>query len=294
MPASPSFPSAFLGRRALRAASALTLALGAGLAAPVLLAGTAAAAPSAAPSAPAGAVEVSDNGRELTFTAGAGQANELDITEAFTNATDIEFVIDDVAPITPGHGCAHPDPADDTKVTCAVVTVDSQSPYRILALESGDGDDTVTIDNTTDAFYTNSFSLGAGNDELTSTGSVHIGGVSGGDGDDTLTVGSGSVARGDDGDDTIRTTGDIAEGGAGNDVLTGGAGGQTLRGDAGEDVLRGGDGDDLLEGGKDDDVLYGEKGFDQLWGNSGDDELYGGPDEDVLSGGPGEDVEQQD
>ncbi|WP_367126583.1 hypothetical protein [Streptomyces phytohabitans] len=182
------------------------------------------AAPSAAPSASAGAVEVSDNGRELTFTAGAGQANELEISETFVNGTDIEFVIDDVAPLTPGNGCAHPDASDATRVTCTVVTVDSQSPYRVLALDSGDGDGTVTVDNSTDAFFTDSFSLGAGNDELTSTGSVDSSGVSGGDGDDTLTVGPASIARGDAGDDTIRTTGDVAEGGPDEDVLSGGPG----------------------------------------------------------------------
>ncbi|MFI6011200.1 calcium-binding protein [Streptomyces sp. NPDC051243] len=277
------------GRRTLRAASALTLALGTGLALPFTLATPAGAAAAAATAA------VSDNGRELSYTAAAGQKNQVTVTESYADATDITFIIDDTVPISAGNGCGHPDASDDTKVSCTVVTVDSQSPYAVLDMDLADGDDIVAIDNATDqAYYSNSVSLGAGNDRLTNTGSVDGSGVRGGPGNDTITAGVASLVFGDAGDDTISTSGDGAEGGAGNDVLRGGAGDQILRGDDGHDTLYGGQGDDLLYGGRGNDVLWGNSGTDQLYGNSGDDRLYGGPGQDVLSGGPGTNVVRQD
>ncbi|MDX3453953.1 calcium-binding protein [Streptomyces sp. ME02-8801-2C] len=287
-------PSAPGGRRTSRVAPAsflaLTLVTATGLAAvPLVLAGTAGAATASAKA------EVSFNDRELSYTAAPGQSNKLTVTESYANDTDITFAVDDVVPISVGRGCAYPNPADHTNVRCTVVTVDSQSPYAVLRMDLGDGNDVVDFTNRTDqAYYSNSIFLGAGKDMLTDRGSVDANYVEGGAGDDTISAGPASFVRDGDGNDTITTTGDIAEGGKGNDVLRGGAGGQSLSGEDGNDTLYGGTGDDVMYGGKGNDVLWGNSGIDQMWGNSGDDKLYGGPGRDVLSGGPGRNVVRQD
>lgn len=271
---------------------AMALALGAGLAAvPLVLAGTAGAA---TPTATATA-EVSFNDRELSYTAAAGQTNKLTVTESYANDTDITFVIDDVVPVTVGRGCSYPDSADHTKIRCTVVTVDSQSPYDILRMDLGDGNDVLDFNNATDqAYYANSIFLGAGKDKLTDRGSVDANYVDGGAGDDTITAGPASFVRAGDGNDTVSSTGDIVEGGAGNDVIRGDAGDQILRGNNGNDTLYGGTGNDLLYGGAGNDVMWGNSGVDQMWGNNGNDKLYGGPGKDILSGGTGTNVVRQD
>lgn len=279
------------GRRATRIAMAL--ALGTGLAAvPLALAGTAGAA------TPSAKAEVSFNDRELSYTAAAGQTNKLTVTEAYPDATDhtdVTFAIDDVVPISIGRGCVYPDSADRTKVLCTVVTVDSQSPYNILTMDLGNGNDVLDFTNKTgEAYYGNSISLGAGKDKLTDRGSVDANGVDGGAGDDTITAGPASFVRGGDGNDTITTNGDIAEGGLGNDVLRGGADGQLLYGNNGNDTIYGGPGGDNLYGGAGNDVMWGNSGVDYMWGNNGNDKLYGGPAKDILSGGTGTNVVRQD
>ncbi|KUJ70434.1 calcium-binding protein [Streptomyces albus subsp. albus] len=285
-------PSHHVSRRTLPAASALVLALGTGLGASVALATAAGAA------APAATAAVSDNDRELSYTAAPGQANKVAVTETLqSNRVDITYVIDDVVPISAGHGCSYPDRADHTKVSCTVVTVDSQDPYNVLTLNAADGNDVVAVNNTTDqAYYTNSIHLGAGNDKLTNTGPVDGSFVLGEGGDDSITVGEVAVAFGGDGNDTVYAGSDgiIVQGGKGNDVIRGGAGGQSLSGDDGNDRVYGGTGDDSLNGGKGNDLLYGNSGRDRLYGNSGDDKLYGGAGRDTLSGGPGRDVIRQD
>ncbi len=156
------------GRRTSRvaSASALVLALGTGLAAvPLLLAGTAGAA------TPSAKAEVSSSGRELSYTAAAGQTNKPIVTESNVNATDITFVIDDVVPISAGNGCVYPSAADHTKVACTVVTEESQSPYQIMRMNLGDGNDVVDFTNKSNETYlTTVFLLGAGKDKLTGRG----------------------------------------------------------------------------------------------------------------------------
>ncbi|MFD9903179.1 calcium-binding protein [Streptomyces sp. NPDC059063] len=280
-------------RRVLRAVSALTLAVGAGVGLPAGLASTATAA------VPSATAVVSDNGRQVVYTAAFGQTNKVAVTQSFTadGSRDIAYVIDDVVPVRAGRGCVHPDGADRTKVACTADAVDSQDPYATLSMDVGDRDDTVAFHNATDqAYYTNSLFLGPGKDTLNDTGSVDGNFVRGDAGNDTLTVGAAATAFGGDGADTIRADGDatVADGGKGNDVIRGGAGDQQLYGDDGADKLYGGSGSDLLYGGKGNDVLYGNAGIDQLYGNSGDDKLYGGAGRDTLSGGPGRDVVRQD
>ncbi|WP_037906705.1 calcium-binding protein [Actinacidiphila yeochonensis] len=294
-----------VSRRMTRAASALTLVLGSALATPLLVAGTAEAATSAA------TVAV-DNG-VVVYTAASGQTNNVSVT-ATRSGADFTYAISDDVTITTGDGCSYAGPADRTRVSCLVTGEDSEDPYATLQLSLGDGDDTVAYDNQTgQTYYFASIDLGDGNDTLTETGGVQGNSVSGDAGDDTLTVGPYTVALGGDGDDTIKAakgaivlagdgddtvyaTGNYTsvDGGAGKDVIHGGAGWQDLSGGDGNDRIYGGPGDDHLSGGNGKDVLRGGKGDDTINGDKGDDHLYGGPGTDTLDGGPGTDVVHQD
>ncbi|MDJ1134153.1 calcium-binding protein [Streptomyces iconiensis] len=296
-------------RQAFRSASALTLALGTGLAAPFLLAGTAGAAPSSATAA----FSPSDHG--ILYTAGSGQTNKVTVTASMPKGPDeVTYVIDDAVPIRTGEGCSYPDSADRTKVSCTVATLESQDPYATLKLALGDGDDDVAYDNSTDqAYYFASIDLGDGQDTHRGTGRVDgnsvnggagdddlmvgpVGVVRGGDGEDTLRAAEGSIAQGGDDNDTIHSDGhdSAVDGGAGDDVINGGADRQHLSGGDGNDTVNGGAGNDFMYGDKGNDILRGNAGDDTIYGNSGDDALYGGPGKDTLSGGPGKNVVHQD
>ncbi|MEU5952328.1 calcium-binding protein [Streptomyces sp. NPDC047525] len=287
----------------------MTLALGTGLAAPFLLAGTAAAA---APEATA-AFSESDHG--ILYTAASGQTNRVTVTASKSAGTEeITYVIDDAVPVRAGDGCSYPDGTDRTKVSCTVATLESQDPYATLKLALGDGDDTVSYNNTTDqTYYFARAELGDGRDTWNHTGGVdgnsvigeagnddlsvgEAGVVSGGDGTDTLHAAGGSIAQGGNDNDTIYSDGEesAVDGGAGDDVIQGGAERQNLSGGDGNDTIRGGAGDDFLYGGKGNDILYGNSGNDTIYGNSGNDELYGGAGQDTLSGGPGTNIVHQD
>ncbi|WP_181805042.1 calcium-binding protein [Streptomyces shenzhenensis] len=259
------------------------LALGAALTAPLALAGTAAAATSPA------TASVNQYDWQLTYKAAAGQANKATVAASLTaDRTGIAYVIDDVVPITAGHGCSYPDSADHTKVSCKVALVDSQDPYAALIVSLGDRDDTLAYKNTTDQIYFYAqISLGTGNDKATDSGRLDGAYVSGDAGNDSITVGAEGLAWGGDGNDTINASGgdNIVQGGKGDDKLHGGSGAQYLSGDAGNDTITAGTGND---------TLYGGTGNDALYGNSGNDKLYGGAGRDTLSGGPGTDVVRQD
>ncbi|MFG1666309.1 calcium-binding protein [Streptomyces sp. Y7] len=300
-----------VGRKAVRAASVLTLALGTGLTATIAL-------PAMAGAAVPSATVTGGSGRSIVYTAAAGQTNQVTVrATAADGLARITYVIDDVVPIAIAPGdedCAHPDSADRTKVTCTETTLESQDPYATLSVNLGDGNDTLTYDNVTDqAYYFAGIDLGPGKDGYTHAGGVdgnEIRGGSGndtvrlgtagnaiaGDGNDTVYGGESSIVLGQGGVDTIHLLGDEsdADGGAGNDLLYGAAGRQRLNGGDGNDTVRAGAGSDFLYGGPGADILYGNSGDDTIYGNSGNDKLYGGPGRDTLSGGPGTDVERQD
>lgn len=302
-------PSHLIRHRVIRTASAVTLALGTGLAAPSLLAGTAAAA------APEATAVLGASDRTIVYTAATGQTNKVTVAASISEGSEeITYVIDDVVAINAVGGCSYPDSADRTKVSCTVATLETQDPYATLELGLGDGDDTLAYDNATDqTYYFASADLGAGKDTVTHTGSVDGNSVLGGAGDDDLTVGEAGVVLGGDGNDTIHAAGGsiaqggndddtiyseddegAVDGGAGNDMIQGGAERQNLSGGDGNDTIRAGAGDDFVYGGKGNDVLYGDGGNDTMYGNSGDDRLYGGAGQDTLSGGPGTNVVHQD
>ncbi|MGW6057647.1 calcium-binding protein [Streptomyces sp. NPDC055189] len=302
-------PSQNVSRRVFRTASAVTLAFGTALAAPLFLAGAAAAA------APEATAAFSPADHAILYTAATGQTNKVTVTASISDGSEeITYVIDDAVPVSAGDGCSYPDSADRTKVSCTVATLETQDPYATLKLVLGEGDDSFAYDNATDqTYYFASADLGDGKDTATQSGSVDGNSVNGGAGDDNLRVGEYGVVRGEDGEDTLHAAGgsiaqggndtdtiysegdeSAADGGAGNDVIQGGAQRQNLSGGEGNDTIRGAAGDDFLYGGKGNDTLYGNDGNDTIYGNSGDDKLYGGAGTDTLSGGPGTNVVHQD
>ncbi len=133
--------------------------------------------------------------------------------------------------------------------------------------------------------------------------------IRGGRGNDYITLGfGGGTARGEEGDDHITSgnftsmatrsgSGDLLDGGVGNDTLLGSQADDILRGGDGRDSLQGGAGNDLLDGGAGDDRLEGDApwllshgGSDTLRGGAGNDLLAGGFGDDRLTGGTGEDT----
>ncbi|MET9561651.1 calcium-binding protein [Streptomyces tauricus] len=282
------------GRRAVRALSFLAPIFGIGLVVPLALAGPAGAAESTATAV------VNEYGWQLTYTAAAGQANQVAVTQSYSDdRAQFIYVIDDVVPIAAGNGCAYPDSADRTKISCTVENIESQSPYAALEADLGDGNDSGSVENRTDqTFSFNSVELGIGDDKWTSDSGELVDGsaVTGGAGDDVITVDEYGSAWGGDGADTLTATGggEILQGGAGNDVLRGLAGEQIIQGDDGNDKVYGGAGADDLYGGRGDDIVYGEAGNDRIWGNTGNDKLYGGSGTDTISGGAGTNVIVQD
>ncbi len=86
-------------------------------------------------------------------------------------------------------------------------------------------------------------------------------------------------------------SGDILEGGPGNDIIYGMAGNDLIRGGGGDDILYGNHPDILtfVPPGFDDDTIYGGPGNDILYGQDGDDYLDGEEGHDTLYGGPGND-----
>ena len=139
----------------------------------------------------------------------------------------------------------------------------SFSNVSLVKGNAGDGDDSVTFDDSV-------------------TTDVEI---SGGDGDDMLTYKGTGVARfwGEAGDDTLI-------GGSGDDILDGGAGSDRIIGNGGDDNLHGGSDDDEIHGGFGDDTLRGDGGDDAIYGETGDDVIYGGLGIDHLDGGLDNDI----
>ncbi|NEC86452.1 calcium-binding protein [Streptomyces sp. SID12501] len=304
--------SPYLGsRRSLRAASALALAVTTGLTALVALPTTADAAATAA------RLVIGEGGRTFDYTAAPGQTNKLSVTTSWTDGKIFTYVIDDVVPIdlhvNDDPRCTRPDSADLTKVSC---TNSHEYGGSGLRMDLGDGNDTITYNNTTgQTGYQASIELGSGNDRATDIGSADGNYIQAGKGDDNVTVGSDAIVEAQDGNDTVHVgdrsivTGQKgvdrlyadgvdskADGGTGNDFIYGSAGHQVLTGgiDKGNDTIRGGAGDDWISGDPGNDVLYGNSGNDTIYGNAGNDKVYGGPGRDTLSGGPGRNVVHQD
>ncbi|MDX2546117.1 calcium-binding protein [Streptomyces sp. WI04-05B] len=282
------------GRKALRAASTLTLAATTALTALVALPASAGAAEQAA------TLTRGPGGVPFVYTAAPGQTNKakVDATMDGGMSLSLYFTIDDVVPIdAPGDSCRYPDPADRTRVLCDLYAYASDAEYVALTMKLGDGNDTVTVNRNADqGMYAVAIDLGTGNDSSIQTGGKDGNLVYGGPGNDNITVQGKGRVWGQDGKDTISVDGEGSrvDGGKGNDLVQGGAGRQILTGGTGNDTVRGGAGNDLIYGSPGNDILYGNSGNDTIQGNSGNDKLYGGPGRDTLSGGPGRNVVHQD
>jgi serralysin len=228
----------------------------------------------------------------VTYEAGDGQSNDVTITDG-TNPG--EYVIDDVVPIEPGAGCAHPDDSDPTRVRCALG--DPGASHVPVYAHLGDRDDRI---DAREASGHVQLVGGFGRDVMTGGPDDEIHGMAG---DDTL---SGSHRQwGDGGNDTLTLTDgdDYVFGGYGRDTIHGLGGDDHIGGNEGRDEIHGGTGNDhlsgdtaadTLHGGPGQDELYGRSGTDTLHGGAGDDLLDGGKHTDTLDGGPGDDIIRQD
>ncbi|HRH82134.1 MAG TPA: calcium-binding protein [Thiobacillaceae bacterium] len=168
-------------------------------------------------------------------------------------------------------------------------------------VDGGDGDDVfrVTGDKTSGFEGYDSYTGGAGTDQIVAYGAgVDIGmtGFDAGNGIEIIDAGgaTGPVRILGDGAANILDFNGVyligtleIGGGSGNDTLTGSGANDTLRGDSGNDRMDGGEGDD---------VLYGGSGNDQLDGGEGDDVFRVSGDKtsgfegyDTYSGGAGTD-----
>jgi Ca2+-binding RTX toxin-like protein len=154
----------------------------------------------------------------------------------------------------------------------------------------GSGDDTITLNSTSDVLLTDSANL-EGNDNITAN--YQFEGDQAPEGEvfvlfDTL---GDNVINGSIGDDSI-------VGGAGDDILRGGTivgitsdnqGALAFIG-KGDDTILAGGGNDFLFGGQGDDSLVGQDGDDTLQGSFNSDPVTGGPSfGDTLVGGEGSD-----
>ena len=130
-------------------------------------------------------------------------------------------------------------------------------------------------------------------DTINGFASTTTGLIADGRGGDDIMLGGSLVDafNGDLGNDDIFGYGgdDNLSGGAGLDSVRGGDGADTISGDAGADDLRGGGGDDVINGGDDNDFILGELGNDNLFGGNGNDNLKGNDGIDNLHGDDGDD-----
>ena len=169
----------------------------------------------------------------LFFTAAAGEANDVTITESGGR-----YVVGDSgAALLAGPGCVR---TSERAATC-----DAEDAM----VELGDRDDRSS--------GVGHVQGGAGNDVLINRS--RLGYVSGGAGNDVL------INRARTGVDTAIEL----VGGGGNDRLTGGRGGDSLVGGGGNDRLTGGRGKDRLVGGGGADLLSGGRDADRINSHDG-------------------------
>jgi Ca2+-binding RTX toxin-like protein len=240
-------------------------------------------------------VVVGGSSDEVVFTASAGLANNVTVSDSGSSFR----VSDPAGTVVAGAGCNQSGP---TSVTCSQSGVDS---IRIV--------------------------LGDGDDKISTTASENVV-VDGGAGNDTLNGGSqGDTLNGDDGDDVLVGGGgpDTMDGGAGTDRVSyegrtqpvrvdldgafddgegfewdnvkptveeviGGSGADTFVGAPGPNVFRGGPGNDVIDGMDGDDSLFGDAGNDRLDGRAGTDSFTGGDGDDTLIVRDGGAAEQAD
>jgi Ca2+-binding RTX toxin-like protein len=168
---------------------------------------------------------------------------------AFGSVADVVTIADDDSP---------DDGVSRISSVASSETVNFVHPTGNVVVQTGEGDDVVTVDSLDNLF-----------------GGVVV--VSGGGGNDLLTAAGAAVSVSFDGE-------------SGDDTLMGGAGNDFLLGASGDDLISGGAGDDNILGGAGRDSLFGNDGNDLVRGNGGTgDQVSGGLGDDTLDGGSGGD-----
>jgi Ca2+-binding RTX toxin-like protein len=155
-----------------------------------------------------------------------------------------------------------------------------------LTIAGDDGNNVINLSGVTATFFNPNLEIFVDGDDGDDfiTGSPDIAStLSGGDGTDVLFGGNqGDLLTGGNGQDLLN-------GGDGNDTLNGGDGGDILNGQVGDDVVNGGASGDTINGGSGADTLNGQSGNDTITGDTGDDVIDGGSGSDTLDGALGND-----
>lgn len=235
-----------------------------------------------APAAAEGAINVSADPTKgtVTVTADPGSSDELTVTDHSCRGSCFSSSINvtsETTPLIAGSNCiklTYPDLS--TQVQCGIAAT-------LVTVDSGDGDDDVTLGGMSSFRPTYSVVLGDGNDaglEYKTEDSTIDGGagddeidglhaVLGGEGEDVI---RGFELSGGDGDDELGPPAKFSR----SDARNFGA----FHGDEGNDVIRG------SEKAPVDDLLFGDGGKDKLYGGGGRDKLNGGSGKDYCDGGP--------
>jgi Ca2+-binding RTX toxin-like protein len=202
------------------------------------------------------------------FTAGAGDDNDITVTQTGDWSTGSFVFTDSVTISSAPAGCTG---TPGTTVTCPTAT-------HYINLHLGDQDDEGTVGGGFTAIGVSIFGE-AGADDL--TGNTASGDQLTGDaGEDTINGGPGNDGDLSGGDDS-----DVINGGGGIDDIDGGAGPDVIDGEGGDDFeISGGEGEDVLHGGIGDDALFdgGDADVDVLDGGTGADVLAGTDDLDIC------------
>lgn len=254
----------------------------------------------------------------LTYSADAGEDNEIYVTPWPSN----KYLLMDfgTASLTAGTGCT----MSGTAAIC------SQTGVSSISINGNNGHDRIEVGE----YVTIAATLSGGdhNDTLISGGGADT--LDGGNDYDTVSYASrgsnvivdadNSADDGESGEnDNVKTNVEVIEGGWGDDTLTvttvnaftelrGGSGNDTLNGRnnnspiwevfygedgndtinpaGGSDIAYGGEGGDVINGGGGSDWYYGEGGDDTIAGGSGNDTLEGGSGADGISGNDGNDT----
>ena len=232
----------------------------------------------------------------LTYTAAAGEANDLTITGATGTIVSSPLGVrmsDAGAPLSAGQGCA----AQGAEVVC---TVSGAATIERFDYDTGDGNDKVRMVSTS-----GNVQLGPGGDSLTADlanpQAAPAINADGGAGADTFganvsgalrvmyTTRATPVTATLDGEANDGEAGEGDQLGAGVGGVDGGSAPDTITGGPSNDTLRGGPGDDTISGLAGDDSLSGEAGDDRLEGGEGAEIFAAEPGADLVHGGPGED-----
>ncbi|MGH2955992.1 MAG: calcium-binding protein [Solirubrobacterales bacterium] len=266
-----------------------------------------------APAALASNATVS-GGNTVRVTASGGERNGISVLRSA--ATDTYTVTDAVSnlTVTASGPC--------TSVNASTATCPGAGITRI-SVNSGNGDDAITLDRLTIPVNVSSNLDGSGGSDVIN-GARGIDEINGGrsrdlvvghEGADDLRGGRGTDTvfyadrltsllvtvghiNGDDGNEldltgAVRDTvhGDVENvlGGPGGNAIFGDSSSETLVGGSGYDILVGNNGGDVLLGFAGDDDHFGGRGRDLVRGGDGNDSILGGPDRDRLLAGPGDD-----